>query len=362
MNNIKIGIRLMIAFAVMIALLIIMAIVSIARIGTLASEVDLLIKDRYVKTVWANNVLDEVNIVARATRNALLLSKADAERELLRIPQSSARITENLDRLRDTITTDAGKDLLRQVDSTRADYVTNLRQLEQLIRSDARDAATTLLVGNMRTAQNAYMGAITKIIEYQNNLMESDGTRAIDEANQGRLLMIVLAVVAVLLALLFAFLIARSITRPVSMVKDAALRMAAGDFDFKLDYAAKDEMGDVVRAVDGMQNSIKTMIADANLLSKAAVEGKLATRADASRHQGDYRKIVEGVNATLDAVIGPLNVAADYVDRIAKGALPPRITDNYNGDFNAIKNNLNTAIDAINALVADAVMLSRAAV
>ncbi|NMG72499.1 HAMP domain-containing protein, partial [Azoarcus communis SWub3 = DSM 12120] len=195
----------------------------------------------------------------------------------------------------------------------------------------------------MRTAQNAYMGAITKIIEYQNNLMESDGTRAIDEANQGRLLMIVLAVVAVLLALLFAFLIARSITRPVSMVKDAALRMAAGDFDFKLDYAAKDEMGDVVRAVDGMQNSIKTMIADANLLSQAAVEGKLATRADASRHQGDYRKIVEGVNATLDAVIGPLNVAADYVDRIAKGAIPPRITDNYNGDFNAIKNNLNTA-------------------
>lgn len=68
MNNIKIGVRLMIAFAVMIVLLIIMAVVSIARIGTLASEVDLLIKDRYVKTVWANNVLDEVNIVARAAR------------------------------------------------------------------------------------------------------------------------------------------------------------------------------------------------------------------------------------------------------------------------------------------------------
>ncbi|ENO74311.1 putative methyl-accepting chemotaxis protein, partial [Thauera sp. 63] len=63
-----------------------------------------------------------------------------------------------------------------------------------------------------------------------------------------------------------------------------------------------------------------------------------------------------------DAVIGPLNVAADYVDRIAKGAIPARITDPYNGDFNTLKNNLNTAIDAINALVADAGMLSRAAV
>lgn len=51
---------------------------------------------------------------------------------------------------------------------------------------------------------------------------------------------------------------------------------------------------------------------------RAAVEGKLNTRADANRHQGDYCRIVEGVNATLDEVIGPLNVAADYVDRIAK--------------------------------------------
>ena len=53
------------------------------------------------------------------------------------------------------------------------------------------------------------------------------------------------------------------------------------------------------------------------------------------------------MNETLDAVIGPLNVAAEYVDRISKGDIPPKITDSYNGDFNEIKNNLNTCIDAV---------------
>jgi len=57
-----------------------------------------------------------------------------------------------------------------------------------------------------------------------------------------------------------------------------------------------------------------------------------------------------------------LNVAARYVDDISKGNIPARITDNYNGDFNTLKNNLNTCIDAVGALVADAVMLSKAAV
>ena len=83
------------------------------------------------------------------------------------------------------------------------------------------------------------------------------------------------------------------------------------------------------------------------------MEGKLATRADAAKHQGDLPQVVEGVNATLDAVIGPLNVSAEYVDRISKGDIPPKITDTYNGDFNEIKNNLNNCIDNIKALVAE---------
>jgi methyl-accepting chemotaxis protein len=108
--------------------------------------------------------------------------------------------------------------------------------------------------------------------------------------------------------------------------------------------------------------SINALVADAGMLVQAAIDGKLATRADATKHQGDYRKIVEGVNKTLDAVIGPLNVAANYVDQISKGAIPAKITDSYNGDFNLIKNNLNVAIDSINALVTDAGMLAQAAV
>ena len=111
-----------------------------------------------------------------------------------------------------------------------------------------------------------------------------------------------------------------------------------------------------------LKKNIQALINDANMLSIAAVEGRLSTRADATQHQGDFRKIVEGVNNTLDAVINPLNVAADYVDNISKGAIPAKITDRYNGDFNILKNNLNTCIDAVNSLVKDAEMLSAAAV
>jgi methyl-accepting chemotaxis protein len=104
--------------------------------------------------------------------------------------------------------------------------------------------------------------------------------------------------------------------------------------------------------IEQVRVNLKSLITDMDGLARAAVEGKLSTRADASRHGGDFRKIVDGVNRTLDSVIGPLNVAAEYVDRISKGDLPPKITDSYNGDFNEIKNNLNACIDQLNGFVA----------
>ncbi|MFZ0734536.1 MAG: PAS domain S-box protein [Candidatus Sulfotelmatobacter sp.] len=119
--------------------------------------------------------------------------------------------------------------------------------------------------------------------------------------------------------------------------------------------------------------AVNAMMADAMMLAQAAVEGKLATRADASKHYGDYRKVVEGVNVTLDAVIGPLNVSAKYVEDISAGLVEAsevlqamaendytrrvsdtskrvKITDTYNGDFNTIKNNLNACIEALAAV------------
>jgi len=102
--------------------------------------------------------------------------------------------------------------------------------------------------------------------------------------------------------------------------------------------------------IEAVRTNLKSLITDMDALAVAARDGRLSTRADAARHAGDFRKIVEGVNQTLDAVIGPLNFSADYVDRISKGDNPPKITDNYNGDFNTIKNNLNVLIEAMDTI------------
>ena len=91
-----------------------------------------------------------------------------------------------------------------------------------------------------------------------------------------------------------------------------------------------------------------------NRLVSSAREGKLSERGNAGAFEGNYRMLVEGINVVLDAVIEPLRLAAQYVDRISKGEIPPRITDPYQGEFNTIKDNLNVLIDATQTITTTA--------
>jgi methyl-accepting chemotaxis protein len=153
-----------------------------------------------------------------------------------------------------------------------------------------------------------------------------------------------------------------AVIAPLNVSAKYVEQISKGDIPARITDTYNGDFNLIKNNLNTCIDAVNALVLDAAGLAKAAVDGKLATRADASKHQGDYRKIVQGVNDTLDAVIGPLNVAADYVDKISKGVNPGKITATYNGDFNTIKNNLNTCIDAIVALSLDATMLSKAAV
>ena len=361
LNNLKIGVRLGIGFAVTLALLIAIAVIGYTRIGALNLEIDSMANDRFPKTVQANNMIDAINNVARQLRNAYIFSGVEQQKALDAIPEQRKIITDNLDKLDKSVRSDAGKAILKKIAENRLNYVAQQDKFMELLKANKREEIVTLLAGDLRKAQAGYMGAINELVDFQARAMVETGKKAQTTAAAAESLLMTLAIIAGLLGALIGDLITRSITKPVSEVVDAAKKMSVGDFNFKLESNNKDEVGEVVRAVAAVQGAVQAMTADANLLAQAAVDGKLATRADAAKHHGDFNKIVSGVNNTLDAVIGPLNVTAKYVDDISKGVIPPIITDNYNGDFNVIKTNLNNVVKMMSDLLAQTSIIIQAA-
>ncbi len=104
--------------------------------------------------------------------------------------------------------------------------------------------------------------------------------------------------------------------------------------------------------IEQVRGNIKALIVDAHSLSAAALAGVLETRADAQAHRGDFRKIVEGMNSTLDSVVEPFNDVKRVMEAMALGDMTQKITRNYQGDFDAMKTAVNTSIEKLSETLA----------
>ncbi|MBF0591735.1 MAG: methyl-accepting chemotaxis protein [Nitrospirae bacterium] len=135
--------------------------------------------------------------------------------------------------------------------------------------------------------------------------------------------------------------------------------ISKGDIQPKITETYKGEFNDISMSMLKVTDTLKGLIAECARLTEAAVNGKLSVRGNVDLFHGGYREIVAGINNTLDAVIGPLKFAANYIDLISKGDIPPKITDAYKGEFNDIKNNLNVLIEAEVLITSLAQELSR---
>jgi methyl-accepting chemotaxis protein len=66
--------------------------------------------------------------------------------------------------------------------------------------------------------------------------------------------------------------------------------------------------------------NINGLVVDATRLAAASAEGRFDERADPSKHRGDYRTIIEGVNRTLDAIAAPLRATAESATALASSS------------------------------------------
>jgi methyl-accepting chemotaxis protein len=92
-----------------------------------------------------------------------------------------------------------------------------------------------------------------------------------------------------------------------------------GNFDAPMERLPRKKafINDVIEQV---RANLKALIADTSMLAEAALDGRVQTRADASKHPGDFRKIVEGVNATLETIVNPIITVKAAIDSISTAA------------------------------------------
>ena len=89
-----------------------------------------------------------------------------------------------------------------------------------------------------------------------------------------------------------------------------------GNFDAQLEqFPGKKAF--VNEAIEQVRSNLKALNEDAQMLANAARQGRVSVRADAARHLGDYRKIVDGMNETLGMIVSPIVTVKNAVETIS---------------------------------------------
>lgn len=142
----------------------------------------------------------------------------------------------------------------------------------------------------------------------------------------------------------------------LSRIADA---VANGDLSIRI--APRSEQDKVALSFQQMSEALRQFVAEMHSLIGAIAEGQLETRGNVALLQGDFTKVVRGVNGMLDTIIDPLTLTDAYVERIASGNIPARLTDEFPGDFDKLRHHINHCIDTVTLLLNESAAMAEAA-
>ena len=212
---------------------------------------------------------------------------------------------------------------------------------------------------SIEKATNHLNEVVMSINEEISRFTENAGKQAEAEEKSAMILLISLSIIATLIGVTFGFIITKSVTKPLKLVTDVMEEITIGNIDQEISYNFSDEIGLVFTSIKKMLNTLENISIEISNMIEAVKNGELKKSAEIENFNGGWRELVQGINELVIAFVKPINVTAEYVERISKGDLPEKIEDEYKGDFNSIKNNLNMLIDSTDEVTEIIVKISK---
>jgi methyl-accepting chemotaxis protein len=320
----KVGTRLMFGFGAVVALLIVVGGVGIVNIRMLDDYIEHIAEDRMPKVVWANAIVDQVNLQGRVLRNVLIYrDAAQIKKELERIPDSRRLAAENFKKIDDNSRTEKSRELLAAASKAGAAYYAVVDTIVAEAASGVGEGAALALLAKLRAVQGPYIETIDRLIVYQTEQATSEADAAEKSANSAQTLMIVFLLGGIVVAGIMAWRITRQLLAQLGGEPDAAVAVAtsiaAGDFTRDVATAAGDATS-MMASMKTMQAGLRSTIRDL-LGAVGQVDSSAGAMADAAQQSAQVSAEAAEAAASMAAAVEQMTVSINHVADSARDAL-----------------------------------------
>ncbi len=261
LSNLKIGTRLACGFSVLVLFMVIITYVAVSSFSRVNSKVTVVTSDMWPKTAMLNRMDDQINVVARSLRNAVILTNpADVKQELARIDRARNEITSLFDRLEKSAWNDRGKELLQELESRSTAYLAVQKQIAGMIETGRRADLAEALVTKLRPVQTAYIDALDRMIAYQGNEVVLSGKTVDQTIGSAEIKIGIVLLVTILLAVLIALVLTRSVSIPMGQIVGLNRCIADGNLGITFEVTRRDEIGELSTTAKYMVEKLRSII------------------------------------------------------------------------------------------------------
>jgi methyl-accepting chemotaxis protein len=235
--------------------------------------------------------------------------------------------------------------------------------------------------------------SLDKLIEINIAELNALNTDAQSSSKNAKTTLILVILIALVLGFIISRTIANYIKKNVDKTKEMIGTMSSGQLSYRVNLKFKDEIGEMSRLLDDFADklqkffigslkqlsegdftafvppqsekdeiapainktvdSIKLVVEEIKELVLRATEGDLDNRGDINKLRGGFSEIIARINKLLDAVVLPVKEGTKVLEVMASGDLTIRVTGDYKGDHQIIKNSINSLGDSLNKVLSE---------
>ena len=329
LSRLRIGQRLTLSYALLILLLIVIGAFGAHNASRLSHDLSTTANSSLVKIALANTLESDVNIIARASRDLLLLDTANAiKRQKNDIAAALEEGQKQLAELEAKVAdVKEDKEVVAKVREHQTRFAAAVSKFLTVQQDGSPDEAREALIKDVRPAQKDYQDTLKSLVELQ-----FAGGRALAEggaklANQSIVITGLLVVIAVVIGGVGGLTIARSIIVPARKAKDAAQAISSGDLSQHIDVQGSDELAQMLHAMRDMQTALSGVVA-----SVSAAAGEVAqnsneiagSNVDLSDRTARSAESLQNTAASVEQIASNLNGASELTRKAASIASKAR--------------------------------------
>ena len=314
-HNMNIGRRLLLGFAVVLLCSLLAIGIGIARLSAVAESTrnlldEPLASERYISD-WYRNVYAGIRrslAIAKSSDNSLADFFAA---EVVESTNGSSALQKLIE---PAINTPEEKQIWAELMDLRKQYLASRDEVFALKKQGDIEQASTLVDSKYAPIARNYADKIRQLLQYERDDINRRAAEIQQIYETSRNLMLALTVLMVLFVFVCAALLAKSITVPLAKAVQLARQVADGDLTSSVTSSARDEAGQLLRALGEMKGKLSGLVSEVRGSSdtiNTASQEIAAGNADLSTRTESQASSLEETASSMEELTSTVRQNAD---------------------------------------------------